>query len=120
MLQENIMSWHQEKGGHAGASYKPHALRIFHEVVELCLAEGAGLSELIDIVHEEINKSLEKGEYGNLRPTGEEVADVSILLKIYSGYAGITIDHEEDKKMNINYGRHWRADVNGVLWRIKE
>lgn len=119
---EGVMQWHQLSGG----SFKrpaSHAVRLLREVVELCIAAGATEHEIYNAVDSEIFKGTQRAEmrhvYSVERCT-EEVADCSILLELFTRYAGINRAKVVREKMSVLHGRTWEADEGGALYRPKD
>ncbi len=126
-LSYQVMNWHRSNGGFCDTPgvYKHHTLRLLHEAVELCIAAGAVESDIMESVHIEIGKAQEKssgtlsGEV-NLQEMVEEVADVAILLEVFTQHTEISIDDAVHDKLQILQERKWRAAKTGVLWRVRE
>ena len=116
---EVIHEWHTANGG---SFDRPagHALRILHEVVELCVASGARPLEVITAVQAEIGKATDKQEWDphySHRLAQEEWADCAILMECFRHHAGIDAQEVIRQKMVILTARKWERDADGVLWR---
>ncbi len=113
----DIIKWHKDQGGH-GAKLSDHALRLLHETVELCVASGADINEIIYVVLEECQTALNKHEFGGSPENiPQELADVSFLQEILAHYANINTEQAREDKFKILLERQWEADDSGVLWR---
>lgn len=113
----SVSRWHQESGGHF-ANPAVHAVRLLREVVELCVAAGGSNEDIAEAVHAELMKALRRGEFGgNPNAVPGEVADCSILLKVFAHYAGIDQLAETRKKLDILWDRQWQANSGGALYR---
>jgi dCMP deaminase len=115
------VQWHREQGGHDGR-LAGHALRLLHEAVELCVAAGAQRHEIEHaVVKETIKAEFRKDFRVDVGPgVSEEIADVQLLLNVFSHYAQVTdVRPLLDRKMKINHERKWEVDADGVLWRPK-
>lgn len=121
LIRHHTIGWHRQNGGHPGAP-EAHALRLLHEVVELCYASGCEDFDVIEAFTEEAAKATNRGENKGmvtLAKIEEEVADVEILFTIFC--ANLAIDREKVvvAKQGILRQRRWQADEEGVLWRKK-
>jgi hypothetical protein len=113
----DVMRWHIESGGHFTGP-AGHVVRLLREVVELCVAAGANHWDITNAIAMEMEKASDRKEWGgNPKAVPEECADVSILLKIFTNYAGINLNAEERVKLEVLWRREWRADSDGALWR---
>jgi len=115
----DVVDWHLSSGGFCKSenNLPGHAIRLLHEVVELCIACGASPSDMTDAVNKELDKAFAKNKFKNLDSVGEECADCQILLYILANYANISLTDNTKRKLSILKGRRWEADENGVLWR---
>ena len=127
-LAREIAVWHGENGGHANAGVHGHAVRMLHEVVELCIASGATVEQIMNAVDMEVKKAQERDElpmhvnesYGpSWRTMHDEVADVGITFQIYQNYTNIDDEEQAILKLPVLRTRDWVADELGVLWRPK-
>ena len=118
-LDRDICHWHSSNGGFGSKTkMRGHSLRILHECVELCIAAGAGLDDLLKTVMLEHRKALERDEMGgDPKKFGEEYADIYMLLTVFRYYADIAHTTEITKKLKTNFERDWECDEEGVLWR---
>lgn len=114
-LKDEILEWHRTNGGRyirpAG-----HAVRLLHEVAELCIEAGAMPDELRHAVETEIHRSVPK-VMRSFADLAQEAADVGILLDVFTALAGIDLDEAKRKKLDVLLQRKWAADPDGVLWR---
>ena len=95
------------------------AIRALEEMVELCLASGAGDQEIAAAV----GKALASA--GN-QPIGRqpekipaEAADVLIVLYGVAYVLGFDLHVEVGKKMVINRTRKWKANGDGTGYHVK-
>lgn len=105
---------------HGGAFIRPagHATRLLRELVELCVAAGAGEDEIKAAIYAEMDKAAERGEFGgNPDNIPEEFADCSLLLDIFAGHVGLDQHAARKAKLDVLWDRKWAADSDGVLWR---
>jgi len=120
-LQQDIIDWHTANGGHNNNGNLGHAMRIFNEVVELCIAEGATMQNMADVLLAECSKAVRDGALGvegTHVQKSEEVADIEILLTLYCYYAGINRRVAAyEKHHSANLSHQWETDNRGVLWR---
>ena len=119
--RQTITAWHQSQGGKIEDETKAkfHALRILHEVCELCFATGATWDEIQAAAIDEREKVSKEGTLGMIimEDWGSECADISFTLDTFCGNAGINLDMHREDKFKILQQREWFADANGVLWR---
>lgn len=113
----SVMRWHQENGGKF-ARPANHAVRLLREVVELCVAAGASLSEIERAAGAELDKAATRNEFGGSPDeVPQEWADCAMLLDVFAQHAGIDTHKEIRQKLDILWTRQWEADAGGALYR---
>lgn len=113
----DVSRWHELNGGHF-ANPMSHALRLLHEVVELCIASGALVPDIYQVLMKEIRKAEERAEFGgDPKALPGEVADCGLLLDVFAKYAGIDQNAEKRKKIAVLWERQWAANNGGALYR---
>lgn len=114
----DVGRWHRENGGHFSRP-AGHAIRLLREVVELCIASGAVADEIVAHAESEISKARERNEFGgNPSAIPGEVADVGLLLDVFAEYAGIDVNAEKRRKMDVNWTRECETGASGALYRL--
>lgn len=128
--QGSIGEWAVETfGGESGLTAR-HCIRLMEEVVELCLAAGAS-AHSIDLA---VGKSLERAgccrdwdlwcweDVSHPLPekVPEELADCGIVLDTLAHRAGVDLQSEKDKKMEVNrHHRKWECKGDGTGYHAK-
>ncbi|WP_180131916.1 hypothetical protein [Rhodoferax sp. BLA1] len=113
----DIGRWFAESGGRYIVP-SAHALRLLHEVVELCVAAGATEEEIIQCTAGELGKAAYRSEYGgNPDEVPIEWADCAILLKVFENLANINGHQVMRNKLNVLWDRKWAPDSGGALYR---
>lgn len=121
-LTPQVIDWHRENGGFAGYPAQ-QALRMFREMVELCIASGNRAYDLQGALQDEIDKAYRKGEIHGcamLMAMAEEVADVTILMDVFCSCNDIDDFEARASKLQILHEREWEPDSFGVLWRPRD
>lgn len=109
--------WHEESGG-SFASPAGHALRLMREVVELCIATGASLDGMYEVLASEMSKAVVRGDIGgDPDAVPGEVADCKILLDVFTHYAKINQHEVARRKMTTLWQRAWEPSSSGALYR---
>jgi hypothetical protein len=118
--RERVVRWHERNGGHNGR-LAGHALRMLHEVIEVCVSAGSDRAEIEGRVASELDKAERKGEFTaevTLQAVREELADVGFLVDVLAHHTGnVDLEVERLAKLEILDRREWEADTDGVLWR---
>lgn len=113
----NIIRWHEENGGFC-KNPADHALRLLREVIELCVASGATYPAIQQAVTAEVDKAIERNEFGGAPDkVPEEWVDCHILLEVFRYYLGIDGEAELKRKMPVLWARKWEASSGGALYR---
>lgn len=120
-IDGQVVDWHLSQGG-AGHRAAGHALRIFRECFELCVASGSSRNELFEAFLAEMDKADKRQEFSLPHSTSavlEEFVDVKMLMTVFKRYFIIPrdLDSMEWQKLAICRQRQWEADADGVLWR---
>lgn len=118
-LADAVIEWHRSNGGN-GSAPAGHALKLLEEVIELCVASGASVQRIINVVDAEITKASRKNEIGKpIEPDkmGEEFADCEMLMRVFSYYfVSNERGYVADKLKALGY-RKWEVNEEGVLRR---
>lgn len=129
--QSTIGAWADEAFGPADPLSPRTALRVLEEVVELCLAAGAGelaIAETADRVllrefekHSgSLTKRLAGHERRNPAAIAKETADVAVTLYRCAGVYGFDLHEQVDRVMERNRARKWKRLGDGTGQHIKE
>lgn len=114
-----IKKWREEYGGHNKVPHA-HALKALEEMVELCFAAGASVSEISLVVEEEMLKAKERGDDApgfKREAVHAELGDVLVCLGV------IIVNNDYDPGSIVEHtfgvikGRQWAPDADGVLRR---
>jgi NTP pyrophosphatase (non-canonical NTP hydrolase) len=89
---------------------KARCLRLLAEVVETCIAAGAGISEIDDQVDAVWLKNDDKPAPAKVP---EELADCFIVLATIVRTAKVDLEYQVVKKMEINKARTWNVTGGG-------
>ncbi len=112
--KQDIAEW-QDRIGARFTRPAGHALRLLHEVVELCLAAGADGKEIMQRVGYELLRG-EKGG-GSAEEMRKELSDVAINVEVLNRFLGGMLDTDVAAKLVIIDVRQWELDRDGVPWR---
>jgi NTP pyrophosphatase (non-canonical NTP hydrolase) len=91
-----------------------HSLRALEEMIEICAADGAHLTEVIDAVARQHRRCRDKGEIGRRELLGSEIAGTVIALAGLAGKYGIDLDAEIEREMAKNRASEWDAHGDGT------
>jgi hypothetical protein len=128
--QESIVSWMHKTFPGADPKSPRKAIRALEEMVELCLASGAGFRQIQIAVAGVLEKegavmSLMGGlcnvasgnrDHEKIR---DESADVAIVLFGVAGIGSFDLMAEVDRKMAINRARKWAPRGDGTGYHVK-
>lgn len=116
-----VTDWFEKNKGFRGDTMWPHAVRLLHEAVELCIAAGASSLTIQEAVLNELAKaerSSDLTQNGVPELMAVEAADVAINLEVLCHLYKINLDDVKKSKMAVNNSRNWKVDRFGVLWRV--
>jgi phosphoribosyl-ATP pyrophosphohydrolase len=87
----------------------PHALKLLEEALELCIAAGASVADVLERVCRDVAKS------SNNIPV--EVGDVAVCLVVFCLAADVSLYGAVNSCMERVRLREWEPDGDGVLRR---
>ncbi len=111
---ETIGSW--ADGAFGPGTVRARSLRLLEEVVELCLAAGAGRSDTLAVLDRTVDRYFESRPWqdgGYPGDVPDELADCHIVLRTIAHTAMVDLDARTNTKMRINRGRAWRRTGDG-------
>jgi NTP pyrophosphatase (non-canonical NTP hydrolase) len=120
--QESVHRWINETFPGTDPDSPRKSIRVLEEMVELCMASGAAVSEIDAAVRK--STSSHRGPIStNLRSPdpdkiAAEAADVLIVLYGVAGMRGFDLHAEVDRKMAVNRARRWKANGDGTGYHI--
>lgn len=126
--QQTIGGWARETFP-GGDSLSPrHCIRLFEEVIELCLAAGAHIEDLersfdmetLRWIQRHRAKGVDYERFPEPDKVPEELADCAIVLDVLAERRGIDLRTEVDRKMAINRARKWNVKGDGTGYHTED
>lgn len=114
--------------GKASGGYVPKpkaiALKGLEEYIELLFAIGGVKPDEIQlVVHQAVQKEVERATPPSRQAVLAEVADVNICVRTFTGLFGLDdteVEAAADAKHKINGDRRWRVNGFGSLSHVKD